>query len=94
MKAKKIVDELKKALKESGVEVRSEKGNFRGGNCILGEQQVVVLNRHHLPEVQLAVLARAAQTFPIDVDDLPKAVVQALENAWAPEQELSMDDVE
>ncbi len=43
---------------KSGYTVRWEKGLFRGGDCTLEGNKMIVLNRNHPTEVQLGVLAR------------------------------------
>lgn len=78
-----IIDELEQAARQLGFEVRREKGNFRGGRCMKGDDALIVLNKRHLPEVQLAVLAGALRDTPIDTIYLKPAVRRALEATWA-----------
>lgn len=78
-----IIDELEQAARQLGFEVRREKGNFRGGRCTKGDDALIVLNKRHLPEVQLAVLAGALRDTPIDTIYVKPAVRQALEATWA-----------
>ena len=83
MKTEKVVEELEAAAQKLGYEVRVEKGNFRGGRCTLGGEAVIMLNRRHLPDVRLAVLAESLRDTPIDTVYLTPAVRRALEDAWA-----------
>jgi len=82
MKTEQILDELKWAAKQLGCEVRSEKGNFRGGRCKVGEEEIIMLNKRHLPRAQLVVLADSLRGLPIDEIFLKPAVRSALEEAW------------
>ena len=90
MKTTQIIDELKQAAFQLGYEVRVEKGNFRGGRCSVEGESIIMLNKRHLPEVQLAVLAESLRETPIDTIYLKPAVRQALEAAWA-EQDAAAD---
>ncbi len=92
MKTSQIVNELKQAAFQLGYEVRVEKGNFRGGRCAVEGASIIMLNKRHLPEVQLAVLAAALRETRIDAIYLKPAVREALEAAWA-EQDRAAADV-
>ena len=59
MDTKQIIDELEQTAQQLGFAVRREKGNFRGGRCQKGDTELIMLNKRHLPETQLAVLAEA-----------------------------------
>jgi len=76
-----IIDELEEAAQRLGYEVRSERGNFRGGRCVVESQKLIMLNENHLPETQLVVLAHALRDAPLDTIYLKPAVRQALEDA-------------
>lgn len=83
MDTQQIIDELAQAAQKLGFEVRREKGNFRGGRCQKGDTALIMLNKRHLPETQLAVLAEALRDMPIDTVYLKPAVREALEATWA-----------
>ena len=80
---RRIVDELAAAARQLGVEVRLETGNFRGGWCRVDGADLVVLNKRHLPEVHLALLADALGRLPVETVYLRPAARAALEAAWA-----------
>jgi hypothetical protein len=82
MKTQHIVEELKRAAEQLGLQVRVDRGNFRGGRCTVGEEEMVVLNRHHLPEVHLVILAESLRDLPTESIFLRPAVREALEEAW------------
>lgn len=64
MKPAAVAAELEEALGRLGVRVRRERGAFRSGLCSVGGADVVVLNRAHPPEAQLAALAAALRSLP------------------------------
>ncbi len=82
MKTETILDALKDAAGRLGLTVREEKGNFQGGRCVVEGEEIVMLNKRHLPEVRLSVLARSLRQAPVDAIYLRPAVRQALENLW------------
>lgn len=83
MKTPQIVKELEEAAEQLGVRVRREKGNFRGGFCMRNEEEFLMLNRVHPPEVHLAILAEAMRSMDVDSIYMKPLVRQALEDAWA-----------
>lgn len=78
-----IIEELEDVAERLGLEVRAEKGNFRGGRCVVGDEEIIMLNKNHLPETQLVVFADALRDAPLDTIYLKPAVRTALEEAWA-----------
>lgn len=82
MKTTTVINELEQAARQLGFEVRTEKGNFRGGRCTVEGESIIVLNKRHLPETQLMVLANALRGLPVDTVYLKPAVREALEEAW------------
>jgi hypothetical protein len=78
-----IIEELEDVAGRLGFEVRIEKGNFRGGRCIIGGEELIMLNKRHQPETRLVVLAEALRDAPLDTIYMKPAVRQALEDTWA-----------
>jgi hypothetical protein len=91
MKTKQVVEELKQAAEQLGVRVRTDRGNFRGGRCRIGDEDVIVLNRQHLPEAHLAILAWSLRDLPVDGIFLRPAVRQILEDAWRRNESFETD---
>ena len=84
MKPPAVVAAFEEALGRLGVRVRRERGAFRGGLCVVGDEAVVVLNRAHPPEAQAAVLADALRLHGgADGLYLRPAVRAALDDLWA-----------
>jgi len=47
-KDKILFDHLSEVLRNNGIEIRIEKGDFRGGVCIVeGEKKILFLNKKH-----------------------------------------------
>ncbi|MFW5972382.1 MAG: hypothetical protein ACOCTG_00205 [Bacteroidota bacterium] len=82
MKSEHILDGLKEVVRQLGIEVRSEKGNFRGGRCRVAGEDVIVLNRRHIPEIQISVLAQSITAEEVDGLYMRPALRHALEAAW------------
>lgn len=82
MKTEHIVAELEQAVRRLGYEVRYEQGRFQGGRCTVNGEALVVLNRRHPPEAQLAVLAESLRDLPIGNIFLRPAVREAMEALW------------
>src|SRR5690606_28958875 len=83
MKTPALVTALEEAHRQLGIAVRRDRGAFRGGRCTVGGEEVVVLNKRHPPEAQLAVLAESLRTLPHEQLYLRPAVRAALDDAWA-----------
>ena len=94
MKTQAIVKELEEVARQLGLAVRKEKGNFRGGRCVVGGDQLIVLNKHHVPEVHLAILAEGLQELPVDSVFMKLAVRKALEEAWASSAMVVEEDID
>ncbi len=82
MKTQAIVKELEDVARQLGLGVRKGKGNFRGGRCVVEGKEMVVLNKHHVPEVHLGILAEALRDMPTDSIDMKPAVRKVLEERW------------
>ena len=94
MKTQHIVKELVEAARQLGLEVRVEKGNFRGGRCVVGGQDIIMLNKRHIPEVRLSILAECLRDIPLDDIFLKPAVRKALEDSWDAHDALMIEDID
>ncbi len=64
------------------MEVRWEKGRFQGGRCTINGEDLIMLNKHHPPEVHLAILAESLRTLPVESIFLRPSVREAVETIW------------
>ena len=83
MKPAQIVDELEIALTQMEIRVRKEKGNFKGGWCIVNDERCLVINKRHSPEIQFSIVAECLRSVSLDAVYLKPTVREALEAQWA-----------
>ena len=87
MKLEKVIEELSIVAEEIGLKVRKEKGDFRGGFCVKNEEELILLNKRHTPDVHLNVLANCLKQSDLGAVFIKPAVREILEDLWA-KQEL------
>ena len=61
-----FIQELKTLAVQLGAEVRFEKGNFKGGYCILKESKVIVINKMANLQRKAMILSMALKELGID----------------------------
>jgi hypothetical protein len=61
-----IVEELKSIADQLGAEVRFEKGDFKGGYCILKDSKVIVINKMTNLQRKVIVLSMALKELGVD----------------------------
>ena len=61
-----IVQELKSIADQLGAEVRFEKGDFKGGYCILKDSKVIVINNMTNLQRKVLVLSMALKELGVD----------------------------
>jgi hypothetical protein len=61
-----FIQELKALAVQLGAEVRFEKGNFKGGYCILKESKVIVINKMANLQRKAMILSMALKELGID----------------------------
>lgn len=61
-----ILKDLKALAAELGASVRFEKGDFKGGYCLLKESKVIVINRMANHQRKAMILAAALKELGID----------------------------
>ncbi len=83
MKVPALVKALEEAHQQLGVPVRRERGKFRGGRCTVDGDDVMVINKMHPSEAQMAILAESLRSLPHDQLYIRPSVRTALEDAWA-----------
>jgi hypothetical protein len=57
-------------LKEAGLKLRYEKGNFKSGHCLLEDQQIVVVNKFYTVETKIQALTDMLQQMQLPLDML------------------------
>ncbi len=61
-----IIQDLKALAAQLGAEVRFEKGDFKGGYCILNENKVIVINKMASLQRKVVILSMALKELGID----------------------------
>jgi len=74
-----VLDALTKVAGKFGLSVRREKGNFRGGRCMVGDEALILLNKRHPPEVNVVILAQSLQDLPLDTVYIRPAIREVLD---------------
>jgi hypothetical protein len=61
-----IIQDLKLLASQLGAEVRFEKGDFKGGYCLLKENKVIVINKMANLQRKIMILSMALKELGID----------------------------
>ena len=61
-----ILDDLKSLATQMGAKVRFERGDFKGGYCIIKEDKVIVVNKLSSLQKKVMILAAALNELGID----------------------------
>lgn len=61
-----ILQELKSLSAQLGAEVRFEKGDFKGGYCLLKESKIIVINKMANLQRKVMILSMALKELGID----------------------------
>jgi hypothetical protein len=66
VQAEKLCTELENALVRLGWKIRYERGDFRGGECLLSGERMVIINRRLNVEDKIEIFARALVNAELD----------------------------
>lgn len=91
MKPEQILTALEDVARRLGVDVRIERGGFRGGLCLIDDEQVIVLNKRQPVEARISILAESLKSLPVDTVFMRPAVREALESSWGNLSEVALD---
>jgi hypothetical protein len=67
---KRVQERLEELFKSAGFKVRYEKGNFKGGYCVLEHQNLVMINKFYTLEGKVNVLIDALNSVKLDPQKL------------------------
>lgn len=84
LKAERLLEELTSMATSMGYTVRRENGSFKGGACVMKDQQLILINRSMPLEASCVVLARTLARIGVD-DSFVKPVVRDIierERLW------------
>lgn len=83
MKPDKLVMELEEVVMALGYRIRKEKGNFRGGSCILEGESLIMLNKNQPIDTQAVTLAKLIQSLDHSSVFIKPVVRKELDDIWA-----------
>jgi hypothetical protein len=75
-----IIDELKDLAEQLGANVRFEKGDFKGGYCILKDSKIIVINKKASTQRKAIILATALRELGIEQIFLTPRIREIIDN--------------
>jgi hypothetical protein len=97
LKSDKFLLELEQILEHAGYTLRKERGSFRGDECIIEGQKLVVVNKNKPIESRLGTMGRVLGQIDLEGVYIKPAVRKRLEDLWDQlevEPEESSEDFE
>lgn len=61
-----LINELREIAQKLGVNVRFEKGDFKGGYCVVKENKIIIINKFATTQRKAAILATALKELGIE----------------------------
>jgi hypothetical protein len=72
-------EKLQDLLKSQEYVIRYEKGNFKGGYCVVQDQRTVIINKFHPIETKINLLLEIIRSLEIDESRLSAEQAKLLE---------------
>lgn len=94
MKPDKFLLELEQILEQAGYTLRKERGAFRGDECIIEGQKLVVVNKNKPIESQLGTMGRVLGEIDLTGVYIKPAVRKKLEELWDQLQVIPEETIE
>ncbi len=94
MKIEKLLLELESLCEKSGYTIRKERGLFRGDQCIIEGEKLVVINKNKPAESQAAILAKVLRNLNPDEIFIKPAVRKHLVELWDRLDRFKNDEIE
>lgn len=82
MKTEKLILELEALCEKNGYTIRKERGAFRGDQCIIEGDRLIVINKNRPLESQAAIMARVLKESDAEDTYIKPAVRKKLEELW------------
>jgi len=83
MKTEILILELESLCEKLGYTIRKERGSFRGDQCVIEGEMLIVINKNKPPQSQAAILARVLRGDRADEVFIKPAIRKELEDLWA-----------
>ncbi|MFA5668822.1 MAG: hypothetical protein WC967_06235 [Balneolaceae bacterium] len=82
MKPDKLLLELELLLEQAGYKLRKERGSFRGNDCLIEGEKLVMVNKNKPVESQVGTLARVLADIDLSNTFIKPAIKKELEIIW------------
>lgn len=82
MKIEKLLLEFESLCERGGFTIRKERGSFKGDQCIIEGEKLVVINKNRPVEAQAVILARVIDYIGPETLFIKPAVRKELEKIW------------
>ncbi len=82
MKPDKLLLELEHLLEQSGYRLRKERGAFRGADCVIEGDKLVMVNKNKPVESQIGTIARVLGQIELSESYIKPAIRKELEKLW------------
>jgi hypothetical protein len=82
MKTEKLVLELESLCEKGGYTIRKERGAFRGDQCVIEGDKLIVINKNKPLESQAAIMAKVLRDLNPDETYIKPAIRKKLEEIW------------
>ncbi|MEN3037674.1 MAG: hypothetical protein ABDI07_00725 [Candidatus Kryptonium sp.] len=78
-----ILEELEKFVKDLGITLRYERGDFEGGYCVLKEQKMIVINKLANTQKRISLLSQSILEMGIDENLINENIKSIIEDELA-----------
>ena len=82
MKPDKLLLELEHLLEQTGYRLRKERGSFRGADCVIEGDKLVMVNKNKPTEAQLGTIAKVLGDIDLSEVYIKPAIRRELELLW------------
>jgi len=82
LKPDKLLLELELLLEQAGYKLRKERGSFRGNDCLIEGEKLVMVNKNKPVESQVGTLARVLADIDLSNTFIKPAIKKELEIIW------------
>ncbi|MFH1049823.1 MAG: hypothetical protein V1779_02705 [bacterium] len=92
MKINEVYDEMLDIAKRIGVTVRKENGKFKGGNCTINNEEIILINNSIPLETRTSILAKCLTNYSINNVFMKPAVRDYIEQEQYKREKENEDD--
>lgn len=78
-----ILEELERFVREIGLKLRYERGDFEGGYCVLKDQKMIVINKLANTQKRISLLAQSIVEIGVDENLMTDEIKSVIEDELA-----------